>query len=177
MLIHYVQKLVLGLLLAGQSFLAAGATVEAAFSPGEAPVLVLRQIQEAQSSIFVAAYSFTSPEVAAALVKAYRRGVAVKVVLDDSQRGERYTSATYLANAGIPVRIDSAHAIQHNKYMVIDRAHVQTGSFNYTRSAAERNAENVLVVRESPALAAQYLADWAAHWAHSAPYAAKLGSP
>lgn len=41
----------------------------------------------------------------------------------------------YLARQGVPVRIDSRYAIMHNKFMVIDGVTVQTGSFNYTRSA------------------------------------------
>ena len=48
--------------------------------------------------------------------------------------------------------------------MVVDGHTVQTGSFNYTSSAAQRNAENVLVVRDAPALAAQYEAEWRRLW-------------
>ena len=44
----------------------------------------------------------------------------------------------------------------HNKFMVVDGDAVQTGSFNYTTSAATRNAENVLVVQDSPELAKAY---------------------
>ena len=39
------------------------------------------------------------------------------------------------------------------------RSHVQTGSYNYAVSA-NRNSENVLVVRDDAALAARYLAHW-----------------
>ena len=48
--------------------------------------------------------------------------------------------------------------------MVIDGQAVQTGSFNYTASAAGRNAENVLVVRDAPAVAAAYAAEWRRLW-------------
>jgi len=43
-----------------------------------------------------------------------------------------------LSNSGIPVYIDSDHAIAHNKIMVIDREVVITGSFNFTRAAERR---------------------------------------
>ena len=59
----------------------------------------------------MAAYSFTSPKIAKALVDAHKRGVQVRAVLDKSQLSERYSGATFLANAGVPVRIDSRYAI------------------------------------------------------------------
>ena len=46
------------------------------------PQLVLKTIDSAQQEIRLMGYSFTSPEVAGALVRAKRRGVDVKVVLD-----------------------------------------------------------------------------------------------
>jgi hypothetical protein len=43
-----------------------------------------------------------------------------KVILDKSQRTERYSSADFLAHAGITVLIDDKHKIAHNKIMIID---------------------------------------------------------
>ena len=65
--------------------------------------------------------------------------------------------------------IDAAHAIAHNKVMVIDGEVVVTGSFNFTRQAENENAENLLVIRDGD-LAERYLANWHAHEAHSQPY-------
>lgn len=105
------------------------------FSPkGGTQEALVRAIQEARESIYVQAYSFTSAPIAKALVDAHKRGVAVEAVLDKSQRTERYSGATFLANAGIPVWIDAAHAIAHNKVMVIDHRRVVTGSFNFILS-------------------------------------------
>ena len=66
------------------------------------------------------AYSFTSAPIAKALVDAKRRGLDVAIILDKSQRTEKYSSADFLAHADIPTFIDAAHAIAHNKVMVID---------------------------------------------------------
>jgi phosphatidylserine/phosphatidylglycerophosphate/cardiolipin synthase-like enzyme len=44
----------------------------------------------------------------------------------------------------IPTYIDSKHTIAHNKIMIIDKATVITGSFNFTKAAEEKNAENLL---------------------------------
>ena len=53
--------------------------------------------------------------------------------------------------------------------MVIDGEMVLTGSFNFTKAAQEKNAENVLIIRD-PALAVQYTQNWEAHRQHSQPY-------
>lgn len=129
--------------------------------------LVLEAINGAQREIRVAAYSFTSKDIANALVSAKRRGVDVMVVVDKSQESEKYTSVAFLANMGVPVRVDHKHAIQHEKTLVIDREAVETGSFNFTDSADKRNAENAIVIRRNPQLASYYLTEWALHWNHS----------
>ncbi|CDW93939.1 MULTISPECIES: phospholipase D family protein [unclassified Thiomonas] len=151
------------------------AAVSSAFSPsGGALALVLQAIDQAHSSIQMAAYLFTSSDVARALVQAKKRGVQVQVLVDwkgNFDEDARYArhALGILRNAGIAVRSVDVYPIFHDKYMVIDRRTVQTGSFNYTYSAAHRNAENVLVVWNAPELAAQYLADWQRNWALSQP--------
>jgi phosphatidylserine/phosphatidylglycerophosphate/cardiolipin synthase-like enzyme len=118
----------------------------------------------------VQAYSFTSVPIANALVEAHNRGVAVYIVLDKSQKSEQYSSADFVAHAGIPTLIDSAHAIAHNKVMLIDRQTIITGSFNFTTSAEKSNAENLLVIRNRPDLYQSYENNFRHHYEHSQPY-------
>jgi len=138
--------------------------ITVAFSPGDAERTVLQAIDSARRSIEVAAYSFTSRPVASALLRARDRGVRVRIVADRSQRTARYTSVRFLANKGIEVRINSRYSIMHNKFMVIDNKAVETGSFNYTRSAQIRNAENVIVIDDAPQVAAAYRHEWDRLW-------------
>lgn len=102
-------------------------------------------------------------------MEAHRRGVKVQVILDKSQRTEKYSEADFLQHAGIPTIIDAKHAIAHNKIMIIDGKTVLTGSFNFTKAAEENNAENLLVIDDS-ALAEKYLSNWTAHLRHSEVY-------
>lgn len=81
-----------------------------------------------------------------------------------------YSAATFLVNAGIPTLIDAQHAIAHNKVMVIDEQTVITGSFNFTKAAEEKNAENLLILTEAPELAKVYAANVMTHAGHSQPY-------
>ena len=118
------------------------------FSPkGGCTEAVVEELGKAHETVLVQAYSFTSAPIAKALVEAHQRGVRVEVLLDKSKRTERYSSATFLSHAGIATFIDGRHAIAHNKVMVIDAQIVLTGSFNFTKAAEERNAENLLVLR------------------------------
>lgn len=93
----------------------------------------------------------------------------MEVILDKSQRTQKYSSATFLYNAGIPVKIDPQHAIAHNKVMVIDGETLITGSFNFTKAAEENNAENLLVIHDKR-LAARYTKNWQEHERHSEVY-------
>ncbi len=146
---------------------------QVAFSPqGGATQLVVATLAHAQTTVLVQAYSFTSAPIAQALVDAKKRGVVVEVILDKSQRTEHYSEADFLLHAGIPVSIDAAHAIAHNKIMILDDETIITGSFNFTKAAEEHNAENVLVLRDK-ALAAEYRINWQKHKAHSASYGAE----
>jgi phosphatidylserine/phosphatidylglycerophosphate/cardiolipin synthase-like enzyme len=133
----------------------------------------VENLKNASNTVFVQAYSFTSAPIAQALVDAHKRHVKVTVILDKSQRTEKYSSADFVEHAGIPTLIDSQHSIAHNKIMVIDGQIVLTGSFNFTKAAEEHNAENLLVIHD-PALAAKYLANWYVHERHSEPYTGKV---
>jgi len=148
-------------------------TLAAYFSPkGGATEAIVQELGSAKTSILAQAYSFTSAPIAKALVAAHERGVKVEIILDKSHLTERYTNAPFLAKSGIPVKIDSAHAIAHNKVMVIDGEIVITGSFNFTKAAEEKNAENLLVIRDK-SLAEKYIKNWQDHERHSEPYFGK----
>lgn len=136
--------------------------IETGFSPeGSAQQLVLKTISTARQDIRVLGYSFTSPEVVRSLIAAKRRGVDVRVVLDQkANTGKAGVAAmNLLVNAGVPVRTASAWKILHDKVIVTDGRNTQIGSFNYSRAAAT-NSENVLVVWNDPVVAQRYLQHW-----------------
>jgi phosphatidylserine/phosphatidylglycerophosphate/cardiolipin synthase-like enzyme len=79
--------------------------------------------------------------------------------LDEDTKGIGQKALARLAKAKVAVRMNSAYRIHHDKFVIVDARHVQTGSYNYAASA-NRNSENVLLVRNDPALAAKYLEHW-----------------
>ena len=120
-------------------------------------------ILDAKEQILVAAYSFTSKEIAFALADAKRRGVDVRVVVDHLQNSDEqggYKAVDYLSSQDIPVFRSENYSAMHHKFMVADGVHVQLGSFNYTSSANLRNAETAIAFRHSPELAEVYRTEW-----------------
>lgn len=144
------------------------ATVDVCFRPGpvSCAAWISDAINGARQSVLVLAYGFTSAPIAKAVADAAKRGVAVRVVLDRSNESQHYSAATFIANAGIPLRIDRTVAIAHNKVIVIDGELVVTGSYNFTKAAEERNAENAVFIRDR-CTAAKYGKAFEERWSRS----------
>jgi phosphatidylserine/phosphatidylglycerophosphate/cardiolipin synthase-like enzyme len=153
---------------ASQRFAARG-EIELAFTPhddGEA--VLLRVIGEARRSLLVQAYVFTSRAIADALVAAHRRGVQVQVLADaEMNRREKGNALPRLLAVGVPVALETRYNAAHNKLLIADAegpgCAVLTGSYNFSWSAQNRNAENILVIRGHCALAQAYAANWRRH--------------
>ena len=142
-------------------------SIEVAFSPeAGAEALVVKVLASAQQTIRLAGYSFTSPAVVKGLLDAKRRGVDVKVLLDD--KGNRGAASLLaikmITEANISLRVISTYAIHHDKYIVVDGRHTETGSFNYSQAAARANSENVLLLWNNEAVSQRYLVHWESRW-------------
>jgi phosphatidylserine/phosphatidylglycerophosphate/cardiolipin synthase-like enzyme len=136
---------------------------------------IVKEIDRSSSTIFVQAYSFTSEPIADALIKAFKRGVTVWILLDKSQETANYSQIDNVVDAGIPTYIDNKHSIAHNKIMIIDKETVITGSFNFTYAAENKNAENVIIIR-SQELAKPYIKNFKQHKGHSVLYRRQSGT-
>lgn len=142
--------------------------LEIVFSPGCTEKIVYA-INQARVSILVLAYSYTSEPIGAALINAQKRGVEVKVIVDSARVFEpkSFVKATRRA---VEVRSDPAHAIMHQKVIVIDpdteSAVVIVGSFNFSAAAEYSNAENINIIRSRDA-AKCYRDNWLEHSKHS----------
>ncbi len=135
------------------------AKISVCFTPGEqCESKIIDAIDRSRSSIRVQAYGFTSLPIIHALQRAAGRGIEVLAILDKTNE-RKYSGATLLEAAGVPVWIDFEPAIAHNKIIVIDGHLIIGGSYNYTAAAQKRNAENVTFT-ESRELARKYLANW-----------------
>ena len=159
---------------ASQRFPAQG-EIEVAFAPRDNTEKVLIElIRSARKSLKVHAYVFTSRQIADAMVAAHRRGVKVEVLADAKMnRREKGNAIPRLLAGGVPVAFETRYNAAHNKVLVVDaegpKCAVLTGSYNFTWSADNRNAENLLIVRDQCALARAYRDNWQRHRAEATP--------
>lgn len=114
------------------------------------------------------AYSFTDNEIVQEISKAKGRGVDVRVILDKSNRTDRYSQLATLNKENVPVKIDEPSGIAHNKIMIIDDQKVITGSYNFSNAAYKRNTENILILNDKN-LAHEYSENWRYRWSISSP--------
>jgi len=142
---------------------------EVHFSPrGGCTESIVAAIQAVKNdTILVQAYNFTSAPIAAALQTARRaQGDVVRIIVDAKAMKEKGCQAAACKAAGCEVYSDSKHAIAHNKVMVFG-PRVLTGSFNYSMSAEERNAENCPISPPGWELRDAYVRNWWEHLAHA----------
>lgn len=142
--------------------------VDAVFSPGgECSRRIVQEIESARDRIRVQVYIFTSKSIANALVAAKKRGVKVEVILDKSQEKQTYGVWRLLRRDGVSVLFDGEHATANNKIILIDDHTVITGSFNFTKAAEEKNAENMMIVRGHAEVFEKYRENFERHKKHA----------
>jgi len=104
-------------------------------------------IGSARQTLDVAAYSLTLDSVRKALIDAHKRGVTVRMVMESDNMDN--ADVQKIMEAGIPVIGDRREGLMHNKFMVIDRSEVWTGSMNFTDSGTYRDNNNLIHIRSS----------------------------
>ncbi len=147
------------------------ADVAVMFTPEDrATEAIASVIDEARAEVLVGMFTFTNRDLARALIRAHERGVVVKVLIDEGQADMRYSKAGDLREAGVAIvevelgqTGDNQDIRYHNKFAVIDRKLVVTGSFNWTQQADLENYENLLLLR-SEKLAETFQEKFDEHW-------------
>jgi phosphatidylserine/phosphatidylglycerophosphate/cardiolipin synthase-like enzyme len=151
-------------------------TVQVFFTPGQnATAGLVDAIRQARHTVLVQSFSFTSNEIAFALIEAKRRGVDVQVIADAEQTRKLESSKIpLLVQSGLKVWLDEQHQSAHNKVMLIDGESANpvlvTGSMNFTYAAQFKNAENLLILRGNKPLTEAYIANWQRHKQHALPF-------
>ena len=137
---------------------------EAHFSPGdECRRRITGLLKQARSSIDICVFTITDDRLAQPILDAHRRGVAVRIITDNDKAEDRGSDAYRLGKAGVPVRVDMSEHHMHHKYAIFDKFTLLTGSYNWTRSAAQYNQENV-IVSDDPKLVAPFLQKFDEFW-------------
>jgi phosphatidylserine/phosphatidylglycerophosphate/cardiolipin synthase-like enzyme len=147
----------------------------------------LQCLRHARRSIHVVMYRMSyyptfsdsfSNQLLEALVGAARRGLDVRVVLDDcafypDSLQENLEAALMLHFQGVAVRMDDPEVTTHAKLLVIDGETVLLGSTNWNYYALERNNEASVAILGAPTVAAPFEAFFESVWADATPVAAQ----
>lgn len=163
--LSWVEEMVNGLRPAGGLVMSGARVAEAHFLPDEGAVARLVELMDhCGRSLDVCVFTITHNDLAWALRRAFRRGVAVRIVSDDLKARDLGSDVLDLKNEGIPVVMDDSPAHMHHKFAVLDGRLLVTGSFNWTRSGAQENQENFLI-SDDPVLVQAYGKEFARLWA------------
>lgn len=147
-----------------------GTEVKSYFSPTDhaADNAVIPLIDQAEHTLDIAMFYFTSVPIASAVLSAHARGVAVRLVLDASGASNAYSQHPALCQNGVSVKVENWGGKSHSKWAVADagspNAAVVFGSMNWTRAGDEQNDENTLYVRNA-AFANAFHSEFERQWA------------
>jgi phosphatidylserine/phosphatidylglycerophosphate/cardiolipin synthase-like enzyme len=127
-----------------------GVRVEVMFSPDDGVqdrlVSILRKSKE---SVYFMAFSFTDDDLGEAIRVRAERGVDVAGVMDADQiKFNIGTEYDYFVQDGLKVFLDGYSGQMHHKAIIVDEEILIAGSYNFTRSAATRNDENVIIIHD-----------------------------
>ncbi len=127
-----------------------GHRAEAHFSPRDNVYLrIVRALDAAQKTADLCVFTITDDRITKAIIAAHHRGVAMRIVSDNDKANDLGSDIERLARAGIAVRIDRTPVHMHHKFAIFDGHTLLTGSYNWTRSANEDNAENILLTDDA----------------------------
>ena len=123
---------------------------------GGIELALVEAIAGAREALDIAAFELNSEPIYQAILDAHQRGLAVRIVTDDEHglHDRANDAMRSLQAAGVAVADDGRSGLMHNKFMIMDRKTVWTGSWNYTVNGTYRNNNNALVVDSLPAAAA-----------------------
>lgn len=119
---------------------------EAFFSPGDhCTQQIIGLLNNARRQADLCVFTITDDRIGGAIQAAHQRGIALRIISDNDKALDLGSDIEDLRRLGIPVRLDRTPDHMHHKFAIFDSALVLTGSFNWTRSAARYNHENMVV--------------------------------
>jgi phosphatidylserine/phosphatidylglycerophosphate/cardiolipin synthase-like enzyme len=142
-------------LLDGPQRSGAAPRAEACFSPGQECVnRIVGLFRTARASVDACVFTITDDRISDAIIAAHKRGVRIRIVTDNDKVTDAGSDVLRLSHAGVGVRIDVSPFHMHHKFAIFDGARLLTGSYNWTRGAANDNEENFVVLADRGAVAA-----------------------
>ncbi len=125
-------------------------TSDAYFSPGDTcRNVIIQQIRSAVNQLQICVFTISDDLITDAIVTSHKRGTQIKLITDNDKSLDEGSDIEQLAKSGIAVKMDRTPNHMHHKFMLVDGKALITGSYNWTRSAARFNHENILLTHEA----------------------------
>lgn len=116
------------------------------FSPGTDCLNAINSaLQHARKSIKICVFTISDDRITNNIIACHQSGLPVQIITDDDKSEDRGSDIYQMHQAGIPIHTDETPNHMHHKFAVIDERILITGSYNWTRSAAKYNHENILI--------------------------------
>jgi phosphatidylserine/phosphatidylglycerophosphate/cardiolipin synthase-like enzyme len=140
------------------------ATSRSYFSPGTTcRDAITHHIQQAKQHIDICVFTISDNIIVDEILNAHQRKVKVRIISDNEKLFDKGSDIERLAKNGVPIKIDCSTGHMHHKYCLIDHNTLINVSYKWTRSAADRNYENI-VVHQSPDLVKQFSRNFKELW-------------
>ena len=107
--------------------------------------IAIKNLKSARLDLKICMFTISDDPIADALDECYSRGVNVRIITDDGKIFDKGSDIVHLNKKGINVKIDSDKSLMHHKFVIIDNIKLLTGSYNWTRTGADVNNENMLI--------------------------------
>ncbi len=119
---------------------------------------ILKTIEKAKKSIYVALFTLTHETIVDSLIAAKRRGIDVRIIIDYyAGRGAGKPVILKLAQEKIPFYLSQGGELLHHKWAYIDRKKLILGSANWTKAAFQKNQDCVLFLSKLSSNQKKYL--------------------
>ena len=126
------------------------------FSPGDEILNAIRvQLKSARQVLRICVFTITDDRISNLIIDRHRAGLDIRIITDDDKAEDAGSDIDRFMRAGIPIRTDRTANHMHHKFALIDNHTLINGSYNWTRSAANSNRENI-VLSESPSLVREF---------------------
>lgn len=120
------------------------------FSPGnDCRNAILEHMRMCRNKMDICVFTISDDMITREIQACHRRGIRVRIISDNDKSYDLGSDIERLDRMGVPVRVDKDPDHMHHKFTVFDKHYVLTGSYNWTRSAAERNEENILISNDT----------------------------
>ncbi len=118
------------------------------FSPNDNIIYnsIIPIINKAEKYIYIPIFFLTHKGIAEALINAHKRGVEIKIINDATNSHSKHSIHKQLRKEGIKVKTENYAGKMHAKSIFVDDKISIIGSMNYTKSANNKNDENIVII-------------------------------